>query len=105
MANYWQKNLQVNILITTLFLSFSNANANEKCNTCKRDQNGRILRHNSEKLKFKKLNACPSTGKTNGFCPGYVIDHIKPLKRGGLDIPENMQWQTIDEAKLKDKLE
>jgi hypothetical protein len=38
-------------------------------------------------------------------CPGYVIDHNKPLACGGADSPENMQWQTIDDAKEKDKWE
>jgi 5-methylcytosine-specific restriction endonuclease McrA len=36
---------------------------------------------------------------------GYVVDHIIPLKRGGPDTPSNMQWQTIEEAKQKDKWE
>jgi hypothetical protein len=34
-----------------------------------------------------------------------VIDHIKPLKRGGADDPSNMQWQTTVAAKAKDKIE
>jgi hypothetical protein len=34
-----------------------------------------------------------------------VIDHIIALKRGGADNPENMQWQTIQAAKAKDKWE
>ena len=37
--------------------------------------------------------------------PGYVVDHIVPLKRGGCDCPANMQWQTIKAAKEKDKWE
>ena len=37
--------------------------------------------------------------------PGYVVDHIVPLKRGGADTPANMQWQTIAEGKAKDKIE
>lgn len=38
-----------------------------------------------------------------GACPGYVIDHVTPLKRGGADSPSNMQWQTREAAKIKDK--
>lgn len=48
---------------------------------------------------------CPSTGKSSGACPGYVIDHVQPLKRGGADAPSNMQWQTKEAAKEKDKWE
>jgi hypothetical protein len=54
---------------------------------------------------FKKQNPCPATGKTFGSCPGYVVDHIIPLKRGGPDSPSNMQWQTKEAAKEKDKWE
>jgi hypothetical protein len=34
-----------------------------------------------------------------------VVDHVAPLKRGGADAPSNMQWQTKEEAKAKDKWE
>jgi hypothetical protein len=34
-----------------------------------------------------------------------VVDHVVPLKRGGLDAPSNMQWQTIADAKAKDRIE
>ncbi len=44
------------------------------------------------------------TGYPHGR-PGYVIDHIVPLACGGEDRPSNMQWQTIAEAKEKDKVE
>jgi len=30
---------------------------------------------------------------------------MKPLKRGGADKPSNMQWQTKEAAKAKDKWE
>jgi hypothetical protein len=54
---------------------------------------------------FMKSHPCPSTGKTSGACPGYVVDHVTPLKRGGADAPFNMQWQTIEQGKAKDKWE
>jgi len=70
-----------------------------------RDHRGRIKRSTRAKNDFKREYPCPSTGKTSGSCPGYVIDHVKPLKRGGEDAPRNMQWQTVKEAKAKDRTE
>ena len=63
--------------------------------------------HRSYKAKaeFKRLHYCPSTGKPKGACPGYIVTTMKPLKRGGDDSPSNMQWQTAEEAKAKDKWE
>jgi hypothetical protein len=34
-----------------------------------------------------------------------VVDHVVPLKRGGTDTPANMQWQTAEDAKAKDRIE
>lgn len=65
----------------------------------KRDDKGRIIRSATARKEFMRM-----TGYPNGR-PGYVIDHIVPLKRGGADTPENMQWQTIAEARAKDKWE
>lgn len=66
---------------------------------------GQIHRSETAKNDFKRQHPCPSTGKTSGTCPGYVIDHVKALKHGGADDPSNMQWQTIAEGKAKDKWE
>jgi len=65
----------------------------------KRDKNGKIIRSESAKYDFMKQSGYPH-GR-----PGYVVDHIIPLKKGGCDCPSNMQWQTIDAAKAKDKWE
>jgi hypothetical protein len=70
-----------------------------------RDAHGRIARDPRARNEFKRTNPCPSTGKSSGSCPGYVIDHVKPLKRGGADTPANMQWQTEGAAKSKDRTE
>jgi hypothetical protein len=75
------------------------------CATCARDSKGRIARNPAAKSTFRKSHPCPSTGRTYGACPGFVIDHVKPLKRGGADSPGNMQWQTTAAAKAKDKIE
>ena len=64
-----------------------------------RDKNGKIKRSSSEKHAFMKQSGFPK-GR-----PGYVVDHIVPLKKGGCDCPSNMQWQTIQAAKEKDKWE
>jgi hypothetical protein len=63
--------------------------------------------HRSEKVKadFQRANPCPATGQTKGKCPGYVIDHVYPLACGGLDDPLNLMWQTVRDAKIKDRWE
>jgi 5-methylcytosine-specific restriction endonuclease McrA len=71
----------------------------------KRDRHGRIKRSSAAKHAFERQHPCPSTGRTSGRCPGYVVDHVKPLECGGVDAPGNMQWQTIAEGKAKDKTE
>ena len=70
-----------------------------------RDSHGRIKRSTAAKDAFKHQNPCPSTGRRTGACPGYVIDHVRPLANGGRDDPSNMQWQTKEAAKEKDKWE
>jgi hypothetical protein len=51
---------------------------------------------------FQREHPCPSTGLTTSPCPGYWRDHIIPLACGGPDSVENMQWQTISDARAKD---
>lgn len=70
-----------------------------------RTSHGRIKRSEAAKDAFKRQHPCPSTGKSRGACPGYVIDHVRPLASGGPDSPTNMQWQTTADAKAKDKWE
>ena len=70
-----------------------------------RDSHGRIHRSSAAKGAFKRQSPCPSTGRGSGPCPGYVIDHVRPLECGGADNPLNMHWQTIAEGKAKDKTE
>jgi hypothetical protein len=73
--------------------------ANSPTSGVQRDAYGRIKRNEAAKRDFMR-----QTGHPNGW-PGHIVDHILPLKRGGCDCPENMQWQTVEEAKAKDKVE
>jgi hypothetical protein len=70
-----------------------------------RDAHGRIERSQAAKNAFKREHPCPATHLPTGPCPGYIIDHIIALKRGGADSPSNMQWQTVEDAKAKDRVE
>ena len=70
-----------------------------------RDAHGRIERSGAARAAFKREHPCPATQQPKGPCPGYVIDHVVPLKRGGADRPSNMQWQTVEDAKAKDRVE
>lgn len=69
------------------------------CTACARDSHGHIARSPEARHEFMR-----ETGYPHGR-PGYVVDHIIPLKRGGADAPSNMQWQTKASAREKDKWE
>ena len=64
-----------------------------------RDKHGRIKRSEKAKREFERETGYPHGRK------GYVVDHIIPLADGGADDPSNMQWQTREEAKAKDRTE
>ena len=67
----------------------------------KRTSDGKIHRDPKEKAAFRRHHPCPSTGKTSGACPGYEVDHVKPLACGGADSPVNMQWLTTAQNRSK----
>lgn len=54
---------------------------------------------------FMLENPCPASGQISGECPGWVVDHIVPLCAGGRDEPWNLQWQTLEASKAKDRIE
>lgn len=65
----------------------------------------RTSRSSAAVKQFEKLYPCPALGPGTCFEKGYVVDHRTPLKCGGRDHPDNMQWQSVEEAKAKDKWE
>ena len=81
------------------------AESKTRCVSCVRDARGRIVRSAAARRQFQRDNPCPATGLTRGACPGYIVDHIVALKQGGRDEPGNMQWQTVEQAKAKDRAE
>lgn len=85
--------------------SQSHSHSNKAALGVKRDSHGHIERSEKAKSDFEKSHPCPSTGKTSGACPGYVVDHVTPLNRGGADHPSNLRWQTTEAAKIKDTTE
>lgn len=54
---------------------------------------------------FERTHPCPANGLKTGPCPGWIKDHIMPLCANGPDAISNLQWQTIQAAKLKDQKE
>ena len=70
-----------------------------------RNSSGKIKRSMTARQEFLSQTPCPATGQTGRKCHGYVIDHVIPLACGGADAPYNMQFQSVADAKAKDKVE
>ena len=62
-------------------------------------------RSSAQRAAFVRQHPCPATGEPRGKCPGWVVDHIAPLCADGPDHPDNMQWQSVEEGKAKDREE
>ena len=73
--------------------------ARSRCATCPRDRHGRIVRSPEARREFMRRSGYAHGRK------GYVVDHIVALECGGRDAPSNMQWQTVAEARAKDRTE
>lgn len=88
-------------LILPLSLAVARQTAGLKCIPCVQ-RHGKIKRGTAARRASSRSHPCPSTCKGYGRVPGYVIDHGKPLRRGGADALSNMQWQTKEPAKATD---
>lgn len=60
-----------------------------------------IQRAAAEVRAFRAENPCPATGRARGACPGWAVDHVRPLCAGGEDRPGNMQWISDEDHRFK----
>ena len=63
-----------------------------QCGKPQRNKDGTIKRRSDVLTAYKKLHPCPVTGKTTGACPGWAINHVIPLAKGGCDSVVNLNW-------------
>lgn len=61
--------------------------------------NATTCRSQHAKHEFDVLNGYPYGRK------GYIVDHVCSLFNNGIDTIDNMQYQTIADAKIKDRIE
>jgi hypothetical protein len=99
--------MKINAIILTASLLFPyQAFADYGCRSHYSERYHRVItRCSSTVAEFKKMHPCPSTGAIRGACPGWVVDHIIALCVGGEDAVHNLQWQTVEDAKAKDRWE
>jgi hypothetical protein len=64
-----------------------------------------LPRSAAEVMAFKRENPCPATGLRRGACPGWDVDHIRPLCMGGPETKENMQWLSKEGHRFKTRVD
>lgn len=67
------------------------------------DGRGDTSRSSAVTAAFQRAYPCPSTGQRSGPCPGWIKDHAVPLCAKGPDTVLNLQWQTVADARAKDR--
>lgn len=64
-----------------------------------------IERNPAQVRTFRAEHPCPATSRRSGACPGWHVDHIRPLCAGGEDRPANMQWIRADDHAFKTRVD
>lgn len=80
------------VLLATAVTMLSPTEEIRYCGPPPRDANGVIIRRTDVPRAFRRIHACPSTGRFSGACPNWSMDHVWPLACGGCDAVWNMQW-------------
>lgn len=90
-------------LLTLLVPIFSHASTSDSalietryCGAPVRNADGTIRRRAAVLAAFQRIHPCPSTGLTKGACPGWQMNHDRPLACGGCDAVSNLSWIPVD---------
>lgn len=63
-----------------------------QCGEPRTRADGSNYRSSSVLAAYRRLHPCPVTGRSTGPCPGWAINHVIPLEKGGCDAVINLQW-------------
>jgi hypothetical protein len=80
------------IVLTLVAVLSSNLEELRYCGPPQRDASGTIVRSSAVVRAFRKAHPCPVTGKTDGACAGWAVDHVLPLASCGCDVVWNLAW-------------
>lgn len=67
-----------------------------QCGEPVRLADGTIRRRADVLAAFRRLHPCPVTGRHDGACPRWAINHVVPLAKGGCDAVSNLQWLPVE---------
>jgi hypothetical protein len=68
------------IVLTLVAVLSSNLEELRYCGPPQRDASGTIVRSSAVVRAFRKAHPCPVTGKTDGACAGWAVDHVHPAR-------------------------
>jgi hypothetical protein len=61
----------------------------------KTDSDGHVIESPTARQEFMKKSGYPN-GRS-----GYALMHVKPIKEGGQDSPDNLEWVSLEEARQR----
>lgn len=67
-----------------------------QCGKPARNADGSIKRRADVLTAYRKIHPCPVTGLSVAACPGWQINHVIPLAKGGCDAVSNLMWLPVE---------